>query len=70
MFRTQGGDFGFPYQISGSEQEAARKYSRNLWMGNKWKKAKYPLSWLLEKFWPVPGWEQSDLGAIKAKEAA
>ena len=56
MFRTQGGDFGFPYKISGRDQEAARKYSRDLWMNNKWKGAKHPLEWLLDKFKPVPTW--------------
>ena len=57
MFRTQGGDFGFPYKISGNEQERARKYSRDIWLNNKWPKAKYPLSWLINKFSPVPNWE-------------
>jgi len=59
MFRTQGGDFGFPYEISGSSQEAARKYSRWLWLGNNWPKAKYKLDWLIKKFSPVPTWEVS-----------
>jgi hypothetical protein len=30
MFRTQGGDFGFPYPISGKDQEKAKSYARNL----------------------------------------
>lgn len=54
MFRTQGGDFGFPYPNPGIEQ--ARKYSRELWLGNNWAGAIYPLSWLIEKFAPVPDW--------------
>ena len=53
MFRTQGGDFGFPYPNPGVEK--AREYSRKLWLENKWDKAKYPLSWLIEKFKP-PHW--------------
>ena len=57
MFRTQGGDFGFPYEISNRQVEHARKYSRDLWLGNKWPLAKYDLQWLLAKFAPVPGWE-------------
>lgn len=55
MFRTQGGDFGFPYPNPGISK--ARDYSRNLWLNNKWEKAKYPLSWLINKFAPVPEWE-------------
>lgn len=68
MFRTQGGDFGFPYSIRGSEQRKAREYSKGLFLEGKWEGAKYPLSWLLEKFWPVPDWEQKDLDELKRKE--
>lgn len=57
LFRTQGGDFGFPYPNPGAEQEKAREYSRWLWLGNNWEKAVHPLEWLIEKFSPVPGWE-------------
>ena len=58
MFRTQGGDFGFPYELKGSDVEKARSYSRELWFKNKWDKAIYPLSWLIERFNP-PGWNVS-----------
>ncbi len=56
MFRTQGGDFGFPYPISGRQVDHARKYSRDLWLNNKWPLAKHDLQWLLDKFAPVPDW--------------
>jgi hypothetical protein len=36
MFRTQGGDFGFPYDISGRDIDKARQYSQKLWMENRW----------------------------------
>lgn len=65
MFRTQKG-FGFPYPNPGT---GARKHSRELWMNNKWPKAVHPLSWLLEKFWPIPGWEESDLEKQKQLES-
>lgn len=58
MFRTQGGDFSFPYELSGREVEHARRRSRELWIKNKWPKAKHSLKWLLAKFSPVPGWEK------------
>lgn len=54
MFRTQGGDFGFPYPNPGVSK--AREYSRDLWLNNKWSGAKYTLDWLIEKFAPVPDW--------------
>lgn len=57
MFRTQGGDFSFPYPNPGINK--ARQYSRDLWIGNRWDKAIHPLSWLIDKFAPVPGWDVS-----------
>ena len=56
LFRTQGGDFGFPYPISGRQQEFARKYSQDLFLGNKYKQAIHPFNWLIEKFRPIPDW--------------
>jgi glycosyltransferase involved in cell wall biosynthesis len=56
LFRTQGGDFGFPYPQSGSKQEYARKYCRELFFNNRYKNQIYPLSWLIEKFKPIPEW--------------
>lgn len=56
MFRTQGGDFGFPYPLSGSDVEKARKYSRHLWLNDSWPKAIHSFQWLLDKFAPVPDW--------------
>lgn len=58
MFRTQGGDFGFPYPQSGRQIDHAKKTARDLFLNNKWPKQKYPISWLIKKFWPVPGWDK------------
>lgn len=66
MFRTQGGDFGFPYPQSGAQVNHAKTHARGLFFDNKWEKQIYPLSWLLEKFWPVPGWSEEDFAKIKA----
>ena len=57
MFRTQGGDFGFPYPNPGITK--ARRYSRDLWFNNKWPLAIHDLQWLIDKFAPVPDWELS-----------
>ena len=65
MFRT--GNFkgsgyngsAFPYPLSGEAQEYAKKYSKDLWLNDKWPKAKYPLSWWIDKFKPVPGWHDN-----------
>lgn len=58
MFRTNGAGFSFPYHISGNAQERARRYSRDLWLKDRWPLARLPLKWLVDKFAPVPGWEE------------
>jgi len=65
MFRTQGGDFSFPYPQKGNDVQRTKKRVKNLFWNNKWSKQKYSLSWLVEKFWPVPGWTENDLKNIK-----
>jgi glycosyltransferase involved in cell wall biosynthesis len=67
------GGHGFPYPISGSQQDAARSYSRDLWFNNKWPGQVRPLSWLIEKFAPVPSWHDEDgveALALVAREGA
>ena len=54
-FRGGGGP-GFPYFISGNSQERARRYSRDLWLNNKWPKQTRPMQWVIDKFNP-PGWD-------------
>jgi len=58
MFRTQGGDFGFPYPQSGTKVQQAKQTVRELFYDNRWEGQVRPLSWLIEKFWPVPGWDE------------
>ena len=61
LFRTQGGDFGFPYENNTVTQ--ARKFSQDLWnspfeqLKVKFPQAIHDLKWLLDKFSPVPDWE-------------
>jgi len=68
MFRTQGGDFGFPYPLSGGQVDGAKKYARELFFKSKWNKQIHPLSWLIEKFYPVPGWSDEDIAKLKETE--
>lgn len=66
LFRTGNfsvnGESTFPYPLSGAEQEKARKYSRDLWMNDKWPLATRKLQWLIDYFAPMPDWheEKSD----------
>lgn len=63
LFRTQPG-FGFPYPQNNSQVEHARTHSRRLWLENRWPGQTRPLSWLLDKFWPVLGWTDEARAAV------
>jgi hypothetical protein len=65
LFRTSG-DFTFPYPQSGNQVQAAKKQVKELFFDNKWEGQIYPLSWLVERFWPVPGWSEEQLEQLKS----
>lgn len=58
MFRTQGGDFGFPYKQHQSKVEIAKHKAKEMFLKNQWPGQKRRLGWLLKRFWPVPGWPE------------
>lgn len=58
MFRTKGGDFGFPYSNPQDKVNENREKSRELFQKNKWPLAKHSFEWLLDKFNP-PDWEET-----------
>lgn len=69
LFRTkQANGFGFPYPQSDKQIQSAKKKARDMFFGNKWDGAIRPLSWLVERFMPVPGWTQDDIDKLKALE--
>jgi hypothetical protein len=55
MFRTRGGDFGFPYSNPQNLVNENREKSRELFQKDKWPKAIHNFQWLLDKFSP-PDW--------------
>jgi glycosyltransferase involved in cell wall biosynthesis len=61
MFRTQGGDFSFPYEQKGRDVSRCKAKVRDMFWKNKYPNQILPLRWLIKKFMPVPGWVQSDL---------
>jgi hypothetical protein len=67
LFRTQGGDFSFPYPQEGRKVQEAKEKARDLFFNNKWDKQVKPLSWLVEKFMPVPGWDEKSLEELKCQ---
>lgn len=53
------GGIGFPYP-DGGRKERAMARCREQWLNNTWEKQIYPLSWLIEKFAPVPDWGENN----------
>ena len=58
LFRTQDG-FSWPYPNSGESQQKARKICQDIFLNDKWPKAKHKLQWLIDKFDP-PEWDISN----------
>ena len=68
MFRTQGGDFSFPYALPGTQVRKAKMKAKEIFFNNRWPQQIHPLSWLVKKFWPVRGWTQEELDKLVANE--
>ena len=66
-FRTKP-NFSFPYEISGKQVQHAKHLAKDLFFNQKWEKQTRPLSWLVDKFMPVPGWDEKALSELKASE--
>lgn len=65
MFRTQGGDFSFPWSAKESNIQETKKNVWDKFLNMKHPTQIYPVSWLVEKFWPIPGWTDEDLKKLK-----
>jgi len=61
LFRTQGGDFSFPYPLSGTQQAQARERSAWLWKQGNWPMAIRTLKSLIQQFDP-PDWKEKTNG--------
>ena len=69
LFRTQGGDFNFPYPQSQRKVDEAKAKVRDLFFNDRWPKQVRPLVWLLDHFWPVPGWTDAQREALRRSGA-
>lgn len=67
-FRTKGDVFGFPYPQPGREVQKTKQRVKDLFYKDSFPGQIYPLSWLIERFWPIPGWTDQDLKNLKAGE--
>jgi glycosyltransferase involved in cell wall biosynthesis len=66
MFRTQGGDFSFPWKNVGKETRRTKDAVWKQIVDGKLPHQTRPIKWLLERFWPVKGWTQEDLDNLPA----
>ena len=48
----------FPYKNLTEEILKTQQYSKDIFFNNKWPKQKHPLSWLINKFKPLPDWHE------------
>lgn len=58
----RGKGYGFSnlqYKKHTEGTERGRVFCIDYWVNNKWDKRIHDFEWLLEKFWPVPGWPEN-----------
>jgi len=65
MFRPPKGDFRAPYPREDRNVKRNTRVVSEYFLNNKYDKAIRPLHWLVEKFWPVPGWTKEDLEKVR-----
>lgn len=54
----KGKKYGRGYFLSKTEMEQGNQYCDDYWMNNRWEGRCHDLSWLIERFWPVPNWPE------------
>ena len=64
MFRTQGGDFSFPYEQKGNEVSKCKAKVRKVLWKNQLPNQKHPLSWLIKRFMPIKNWTEEDINNL------
>lgn len=64
----RGKGYGFSraqYSKHMADMEKGRRFAIDYWVNNMWEDRKYDFEWLLQKFWPVPGWPENWKEQIK-----
>ncbi len=69
MFRTQGGDFSFPYKLHNSDVNKAKAVAKKMFT-QRFEGQIHPVSWLIERFAPVEHWSEEDIAELKAQESS
>jgi glycosyltransferase involved in cell wall biosynthesis len=65
----KGKKYGRGYYLSKSSLVQGATYTRKWMRGEAWDKQTIPLSWLIEKFWPIPTWTEEGLQILKEMES-
>ena len=47
------------YALGANQKKKSMERSLELWMGDKWPRAKRKFQWLIDRFAPVPGWDDT-----------
>ena len=59
---SRGRNYGFTnaqYAVHQAEKERGRKNCIDYWINNKWPDRIHDFEWLVQKFWPIPGWPEN-----------
>ena len=55
----KGRQYGRMYSFSNSERQRGNAYSFDFWINNRWPERVRDLEWLIDRFWPHPGWPEN-----------
>jgi len=69
LFRTKQ-NFGFPWPASGRDQQKVKQRVKDKFWDMKNPKQIRPVSWLVRRFWKVPGWTEEDLKKLEEYEVS
>jgi glycosyltransferase involved in cell wall biosynthesis len=67
LFRTKS-NFSFPWPVSGKDQRKTKENVKELFWQKGHPKQIRPVSWLVKKFMPIPGWTEEDLKKLEETE--
>jgi len=55
----KGRTYGRMYHMSQSERVRGNAYSFDFWWSNRWVERAHDIEWLIDRFWPHPGWPEN-----------
>jgi len=65
----KGRKYGRGYHLDGKQLNVGSKQNMRFFAGEKmWKNQIHPLSWLIERLMPIPGWTQEEVDRLKERE--